>query len=124
MTILLSPSVDVIISVLALRGGGILLLSKFNAAVFTRRIVPGKGYPHPASGEPLLFVTAADGRRRAGWPRSAAGSPASNGYLIARRDGRQAKEALGDDWQGWWPDDDHGGGDDSPPPQQPLPEPA
>ncbi|MDW9537114.1 hypothetical protein GOB07_13695 [Sinorhizobium meliloti] len=44
--------------------------------------------------------------------------------LIARLDGRQAKEALGDDWQGWWPDDDDGGGDDSPLPQQPLPEPA
>lgn len=43
--------------------------------------------------------------------------------LIARLDGSQAKEALGDDWQGWWPDDDDGGGDDSPIPQ-PLPEPA
>lgn len=43
--------------------------------------------------------------------------------LIARLDGRQAKEALGDDWKGWWPDDDDGGGDDSPLPQ-PLPEPA
>ncbi|MDE3854821.1 hypothetical protein [Sinorhizobium meliloti] len=30
--------------------------------------------------------------------------------LIARLDGRQAKQALGDDWKGWWPDDD--GGDD------------
>jgi hypothetical protein len=44
--------------------------------------------------------------------------------LIARLDGSQAKEALGDDWQGWWPDDDGGGGGDSPLPQQPLPEPA
>ncbi|MDW9908876.1 hypothetical protein GOB14_11860 [Sinorhizobium meliloti] len=44
--------------------------------------------------------------------------------LIARLDGSQAKEALGDDWQGWWPNDDHGGGDDSPRPQQPQPEPA
>jgi len=44
--------------------------------------------------------------------------------LIARLDGRQAKEALGDDWQGWWPDDNDGGGHDSPPPHQPLPEPA
>lgn len=46
--------------------------------------------------------------------------------LIARIDGSQAKEALGDDWQGWWPDDDDDdddGGDDSPLPQ-PLPEPA
>ncbi|RVK24037.1 hypothetical protein [Sinorhizobium meliloti] len=34
--------------------------------------------------------------------------------LISRLDGRQAKEALGDDWQGWWPDDDDGGGDDRP----------
>jgi hypothetical protein len=33
--------------------------------------------------------------------------------LIARLDGRQAKEALGDDWKGWWPDDDGG----SPAPQ-------
>ncbi|MDX0775295.1 hypothetical protein GOD44_12555 [Sinorhizobium medicae] len=41
----------------------------------------------------------------------------------ARLDGRQAKEALGDDWQGWWPDDDDGGADDSPLPL-PLPEPA
>jgi hypothetical protein len=30
--------------------------------------------------------------------------------LISRLDGSQAKEALGDDWKGWWPDDD--GGDD------------
>ncbi|YCI06356.1 hypothetical protein M1D34_30610 (plasmid) [Ensifer sp. D2-11] len=44
--------------------------------------------------------------------------------LIARLDGRQAKEALGDDWKGWWPDEHDGGGDDSPLPQQPLPEPA
>ncbi|QQF02421.1 hypothetical protein [Sinorhizobium meliloti] len=46
--------------------------------------------------------------------------------LIARLDGSQAKEALADDWQGWWPDDDDDddGGDDSPLPQQPLPEPA
>ena len=29
--------------------------------------------------------------------------------LIARLDGSQAKEALGGDWQGWWPDDDGGG---------------
>ncbi|MCO6426053.1 MULTISPECIES: hypothetical protein [Sinorhizobium] len=38
--------------------------------------------------------------------------------LIARLDGRQAKEAPGDDWKGWWPDDD-GGDDDggSPAPQ-------
>ncbi|MDW9583913.1 hypothetical protein GOB17_30530 [Sinorhizobium meliloti] len=38
--------------------------------------------------------------------------------LIARLDGRQAKEALGDDWKGWWPDD-NGGDDDggSPAPQ-------
>nr|WP_164829443.1 hypothetical protein [Sinorhizobium meliloti] len=43
--------------------------------------------------------------------------------LIARLDGRQAKEALGDDWKGWWPDDGRGGGGDSPRPQQPL-EPA
>ncbi|MDX0320334.1 hypothetical protein GOC38_22345 [Sinorhizobium meliloti] len=43
--------------------------------------------------------------------------------LIARLDGSQAKEALGDDWQGWWPDDEDGGGEDSPLPQ-PLPEPA
>ncbi|YCI07086.1 hypothetical protein M1D34_32120 (plasmid) [Ensifer sp. D2-11] len=44
--------------------------------------------------------------------------------LIARLDGSQAKEALGDDWQGWWPDNEDGGGDESPPPLQPLPEPA
>ncbi|MDW9620218.1 hypothetical protein [Sinorhizobium meliloti] len=36
--------------------------------------------------------------------------------LIARLDGRQAKDALGEDWQGWWPenDDDGDGGNDSP----------
>ncbi|MDW9689170.1 hypothetical protein GHL01_04040 [Sinorhizobium meliloti] len=44
--------------------------------------------------------------------------------LIARLDGRQARDALRDDWKGWWPDDDDGDGDDSPLPQQPLPEPA
>ncbi len=44
--------------------------------------------------------------------------------LIARLYGSQAKEALGDDWRGWWPDDDDGGGDDRPLPEQPLPEPA
>nr|WP_272914114.1 hypothetical protein [Sinorhizobium medicae] len=44
--------------------------------------------------------------------------------MATRFDGRQAKEALGDDWQGWWSDDDDGGGDDRPLPQQPLPEPA
>ncbi|MDX0059781.1 hypothetical protein [Sinorhizobium medicae] len=43
--------------------------------------------------------------------------------LIARLYGSQAKEALGDDWRGWWPDDGDGGGDDCPLPQQPLPEP-
>ncbi|MCO5962389.1 hypothetical protein [Sinorhizobium meliloti] len=43
---------------------------------------------------------------------------------LTARLGSQAKEALGDDWQGWWPDDDDGGGDDSPLPLQPLPEPA
>jgi hypothetical protein len=44
--------------------------------------------------------------------------------LISRLDGSQAREALGDDWQGWWPDDDGGDGGDRPLPQQPLPEPA
>ncbi|MGK9286397.1 hypothetical protein [Sinorhizobium meliloti] len=44
--------------------------------------------------------------------------------LIARLDGSQAKEALGDDWQGWWPNVEDGGGDDSPLPRQQLPEPA
>ncbi|MGZ2375971.1 hypothetical protein ACVI3U_003937 [Sinorhizobium medicae] len=46
--------------------------------------------------------------------------------MATRLDGRQAKEALGDDWQGWWPDDDDGGGGDRPRPlpQLPLPEPA
>ncbi|TWA12800.1 hypothetical protein [Sinorhizobium medicae] len=44
--------------------------------------------------------------------------------MATRLDGRQAKEALGDDWQGRWPDDDDGGGDARPLPQQPLPEPA
>ncbi|AEH83215.1 hypothetical protein [Sinorhizobium meliloti] len=34
--------------------------------------------------------------------------------LIARLHGRQAKEALGDDWQGWGPDDDGGGDGGSP----------
>ncbi|UIJ93520.1 hypothetical protein LZK74_25420 (plasmid) [Sinorhizobium meliloti] len=29
--------------------------------------------------------------------------------LIARLHGREAKDALGGDWQGWWPDDDDGG---------------
>jgi len=45
--------------------------------------------------------------------------------LITRLDGRQAKDALGEDWQGWWPkDDDHGdGGNDSPAPKPEL-EPA
>ncbi|RVK42210.1 hypothetical protein CN163_04445 [Sinorhizobium meliloti] len=38
--------------------------------------------------------------------------------------GSQARDALGDNWQGWWPDDGDGGGDDSPLPHQPLPEPA
>src|SRR5688572_16568147 len=37
--------------------------------------------------------------------------------LIARLDGSQAKEALGVDWQGWWPDDDGGGDGGSPAPQ-------
>lgn len=31
--------------------------------------------------------------------------------LLTRLDGQQAKDALGDNWQGWWPDDDGGGGD-------------
>jgi hypothetical protein len=44
--------------------------------------------------------------------------------LLTRLEAQQAKEALGDDWPGWWPDDNDGGGDDSPFPQQPLPEPA
>ncbi|WP_234841205.1 hypothetical protein [Sinorhizobium meliloti] len=44
--------------------------------------------------------------------------------LIVRLDGRQARDALGDHWQGRWPDDENGGGDDSPLPLQPLPEPA
>ncbi|RVH37680.1 hypothetical protein [Sinorhizobium meliloti] len=30
--------------------------------------------------------------------------------LMTRLDGRQAREALGDEWQGWWPED--GDGDD------------
>ncbi|RVJ41526.1 hypothetical protein CN171_28490 [Sinorhizobium meliloti] len=44
--------------------------------------------------------------------------------LIARLDGSEPKEALGDDWQGWWPDDDDGDGGERPLPRQPLPEPA
>ncbi|MGK9264748.1 hypothetical protein KXS15_28025 [Sinorhizobium meliloti] len=44
--------------------------------------------------------------------------------LIARLDGSQARAALGDNWQGWWPDDEDGGGGESPLPRQPLPEPA
>ncbi|MBL3684533.1 hypothetical protein F2981_16615 [Sinorhizobium meliloti] len=53
--------------------------------------------------------------------RAAFRSTSCSKRLSARLDGRQAKEALGDDWQGWWPDDDDGDGDDSPLPQQPLP---
>jgi hypothetical protein len=38
--------------------------------------------------------------------------------LISRLDGSQAKEALGDDWKGWWPDEDDGDDDGgSPAPQ-------
>ncbi|UDU18804.1 hypothetical protein [Sinorhizobium meliloti] len=44
--------------------------------------------------------------------------------LMTLLDGQQAKEALGDDWQGWWPDDEDGGDGGRPLPQQPLPEPA
>lgn len=45
--------------------------------------------------------------------------------LIRRLDGRQAKDALGDDWQGWWPKDDDDGDSvsDSPTPRLEL-EPA
>ena len=42
--------------------------------------------------------------------------------LLDRLDGQQAKEALGDDWRGWWPDDD-GDGDREPPQPRSL-EPA
>ncbi len=42
--------------------------------------------------------------------------------LIRRLDGRQAKDALGEDWQGWWPEDNDDGGD-SPAPKPEL-EPA
>ncbi|MBB4185810.1 hypothetical protein GGE07_002460 [Sinorhizobium terangae] len=37
--------------------------------------------------------------------------------LMTRLDGQQAKEALGDDWQGWWPGDDDDGDDGGPSPQ-------
>lgn len=42
--------------------------------------------------------------------------------LMARLDGQQAKEALGDDWKSWWPDDgwwldDDGDNKGSPSPQ-------
>ncbi|MQU72324.1 hypothetical protein [Sinorhizobium meliloti] len=37
--------------------------------------------------------------------------------LLTRLDGQQAKEALGDDWQGWWPDDDSDGDRDPPQPR-------
>jgi hypothetical protein len=45
--------------------------------------------------------------------------------LMTRLDGLQAKDALGDDWQGWWPkdDDDGDGGNDSTVPKPEL-EPA
>ncbi|MEY9328220.1 hypothetical protein [Sinorhizobium fredii] len=33
--------------------------------------------------------------------------------LITRLDGRQAREALGDDWRRWWPDDDPDDGGDA-----------
>jgi hypothetical protein len=35
--------------------------------------------------------------------------------LMTRLDGCQAKDALGDDWQGWWQDDDGGGDGDGTP---------
>ncbi|MDK1386395.1 hypothetical protein QN224_13345 [Sinorhizobium sp. 8-89] len=37
--------------------------------------------------------------------------------LMTRLDGQQAKEALGDDWKGWWPGDDDNGDGGSPSPQ-------
>ncbi|MCA1408521.1 hypothetical protein I6F26_30185 [Ensifer sp. IC3342] len=43
--------------------------------------------------------------------------------LIARLDGRQAKEALNDDWQSCWPNDDSNNGyDRDPMAGQPAPE--
>ncbi|APG93114.1 hypothetical protein [Sinorhizobium americanum] len=43
--------------------------------------------------------------------------------LLTRLDGQQAKDALGDDWQGWWPDegDDGDGGGDRPLAKSPEP---
>lgn len=37
--------------------------------------------------------------------------------LMFRLDGPQAKDALGDDWKGWWPDDEGGDDGGSPAPQ-------
>ncbi|WP_373413726.1 hypothetical protein [Ensifer aridi] len=45
--------------------------------------------------------------------------------LITRLDGRQAKDALGEDWQGWWPkDNDDGDGGNGSPALKPELEPA
>jgi hypothetical protein len=45
--------------------------------------------------------------------------------LMTRLDGCQAKEALGDDWQGWWRDEDDGGDwDGTPGPGRRVPETA